>query len=106
MGEPDLFPDETGRIVRNAGIRFGEPCIKGTPIPVSVIQSRLGAGETPEAIAKDYEVKVEDVEAARVYKPKSWETRMMNEAVEAHWHRVLAKNPNWPAPPPEEPTDG
>jgi uncharacterized protein (DUF433 family) len=41
-------------ITRNAGIRFGRPCIKGTRISVYDILSWLAAGMTVNEIIEDF----------------------------------------------------
>lgn len=42
------------RIVSNPMICGGEPCIKGTRIPVYVILSHLAAGEDHETVLKNF----------------------------------------------------
>jgi uncharacterized protein (DUF433 family) len=42
------------RIVADPNICGGEPCIKGTRIPVHVILSHLAAGEDQETILKNF----------------------------------------------------
>ena len=42
------------RIVSNPNICGGEPCIKGTRVPVHVILSHLAAGEDYETILKHF----------------------------------------------------
>ena len=41
-------------ITRNAGIRFGKPCIKGTRIAVYDVLSWLAAGMTFDEIIEDF----------------------------------------------------
>lgn len=55
------------RISVNPSICHGKACITGTRVMVSVILDNLAAGETAEAIAKGYQVTVEDVQAALMY---------------------------------------
>jgi len=42
------------RIVSDVTICGGEPCVKGTRIPVRVVLSHLAAGETAEHILRDF----------------------------------------------------
>ena len=42
------------RIVSDPGICGGEPCIKGTRIPVHIILSHLAAGEIYETVLKEF----------------------------------------------------
>lgn len=55
------------RIVSDPGICHGKACIKGTRVLVTVVLDNLAAGETPEAIARDYHLAAEDVQAALLY---------------------------------------
>lgn len=56
------------RIAINPGVCHGKPCIKGTRIMVSIILDYLKAGETDEAILKQYPtLKAEDIRAALAY---------------------------------------
>lgn len=48
-------------------IRSGRPVIKGTRVPVETVLARLAAGMSPEEIASEYEITVEDVRAAVGY---------------------------------------
>ena len=43
-----------GRIVVNPEICGGEPCIKGTRLPVHIILSHLAAGDDTETILKNF----------------------------------------------------
>jgi len=61
-------PDWRDRIEINPNICHGKPCIKGTRVMVSIILDYLHAGETPEAILKEYPtLTLEDVRAALGY---------------------------------------
>jgi uncharacterized protein (DUF433 family) len=42
------------RIVSDINICGGEPCVKGTRIPVRVVLSHLAAGDTVEQILRDF----------------------------------------------------
>lgn len=59
--------DWRNRIVVDPAVCHGKACIQGTRVLVSVILDNLGAGETAEAIAHDYDVTVADVRAALQY---------------------------------------
>lgn len=53
------------RISSNARICGGEPCIRGTRIPVRVLLSHLAAGDTPEEILKNFpRIKRADIQAS------------------------------------------
>lgn len=55
------------RISVDPEVCHGKACIRGTRIMVSVIIDNLAAGETPEAIARDYRLTADDVRAALQY---------------------------------------
>jgi uncharacterized protein (DUF433 family) len=56
------------RISIDSKVCHGKPCIKGTRIMVSIILDYLKAGESVEAILKEYPtLSVEDVRAALAY---------------------------------------
>ena len=56
------------RIVSHPEICGGEPCIKGTRIPVHVILSHLAAGEAYETILKNFpRLKLGDIRACLEY---------------------------------------
>ncbi len=55
------------RISVAPNICHGKACIKGTRVMVSVVLDNLAAGETPDAIAAAYRIKLEDVQAALLY---------------------------------------
>ena len=42
------------RIVSDVNICGGEPCVKGTRIPVRVVLGHLAAGDTVEQILRDF----------------------------------------------------
>jgi uncharacterized protein (DUF433 family) len=53
------------RIVIDPAIHHGDPCIKGTRVPVSVIAGSLGDGDTPEQVLQAYpQLTMEDIQAA------------------------------------------
>ncbi len=55
------------RIAVDPRVRFGQPVIKGTRVPVAVILDELAAGTTLEDIAREYGVAREDVCAVLRY---------------------------------------
>jgi len=53
------------RIVIAPDLHHGDPCIKGTRIPVAMVVGSLADGMTPEEIQKAYpQLAVEDIQAA------------------------------------------
>jgi uncharacterized protein (DUF433 family) len=53
------------RIVIDAAIHHGEPCIKGTRVPVSVIVGSIADGDTPEQILDAWpQLTGDDIKAA------------------------------------------
>jgi uncharacterized protein (DUF433 family) len=55
------------RIIINPKIRFGKPVIKGTRVPVDLIVGKIAGGMTIEEVAKEYDLKREDIFAALRY---------------------------------------
>lgn len=56
------------RIVSDPKICGGEPCIKGTRVPVHIILSHLAAGETYEHVLENFpRLKLEDIYACLEY---------------------------------------
>lgn len=55
------------RISVDPQVCHGKACIRGTRVLVSVILDNLAAGDTAEAIARDYHVAPDDVQAALLY---------------------------------------
>jgi uncharacterized protein (DUF433 family) len=54
------------RIAIDPAVHHGEPCIKGTRIPVSVIVGSIADGDRPEELLSAYpSLTSEDVRAAR-----------------------------------------
>ena len=51
------------RIVVNPQVRFGQPVIKGTRVPVALLPDELAAGSAFETIAKEYSVTQADISA-------------------------------------------
>ena len=52
------------RIVVDPRVRFGQPIIKGTRVPVTVLLDELAAGSAFEIVAKEYSVTQDDIRAA------------------------------------------
>jgi uncharacterized protein (DUF433 family) len=49
-------------------VHHGDPCVKGTRIPVAMIVGSLADGMTPEEIQQAYpQLTVEDIQAALAY---------------------------------------
>jgi uncharacterized protein (DUF433 family) len=60
------------RIFSHPDLRAGEPCIKGTRIPVSTIVASLAEGLTRQDILREYpQLKDEDITAALLYASES-----------------------------------
>ena len=56
------------RVVIVPDLHHGDPCIKGTRIPVAMIVGSLADGMTPEEIQDAYpQLTVEDIQAALAY---------------------------------------
>jgi uncharacterized protein (DUF433 family) len=55
------------RIVVDPGVRFGKPVIQGTRVPVFLVIAKLAAGMEPGEIAEEYQITLEDVQAALGY---------------------------------------
>ncbi len=57
--------DWRGRIVIDWDIHHGDPCIKGTRIPVSVIVASLADGDTFDQVIDAYpQLTIDDIRAA------------------------------------------
>jgi len=56
------------RIIVEPGVHHGEPCIKGTRVPVSIIVGSMADGQTVEEVIEAYpQLSPEDVRAALAY---------------------------------------
>ena len=55
------------RITVDPEVCHGKACIRKTRVMVSVVLDNLGTGDSPETIARDYRIDVEDVRAALMY---------------------------------------
>jgi uncharacterized protein (DUF433 family) len=52
------------RIVTDVNIAHGEPVIRGTRVPVTVVVGSLAAGMTFEQVQREYDLTAADVRAA------------------------------------------
>jgi uncharacterized protein (DUF433 family) len=53
------------RIVIDPAIHHGDPCIKGTRVPISVIAGSIADGDTPEQVIAAYpQLTPDDIRAA------------------------------------------
>lgn len=53
------------RIIIDPAVHHGDPCIKGTRVPVSVIAASLADGDTPEQVIAAYpQITLDDIRAA------------------------------------------
>jgi uncharacterized protein (DUF433 family) len=53
------------RIIIDPAIHHGDPCIKGTRVPVSVFAGSIADGDTPEQLIASYpQLTVDDIRAA------------------------------------------
>lgn len=60
-----MKPHWRERIVTDPSIHHGDPCIKGTRVPVSVIVASIADGDTPERIIDAWpELSGDDIKAA------------------------------------------
>ena len=56
------------RIASDPNICGGEPCVKGTRVPVHIILSHMAAGENYETILKNFpRLTIEDIKACLEY---------------------------------------
>jgi uncharacterized protein (DUF433 family) len=58
------------RIVVDPAIRFGKPIIEGTRVPVDLLLARLSGGMAMAEVAGEYDVTIEDIQAALAYAAK------------------------------------
>lgn len=59
----EIFPG----ISVDPGIRFGKPCIVGTRVDVATVIGALGAGESYEAVERNYSLAREQILTALRY---------------------------------------
>ncbi|GIK76199.1 MAG: hypothetical protein BroJett021_51870 [Chloroflexota bacterium] len=55
------------RIVVDQAVRFGRPVIRGTRVPVAIVVAKLAGGMSVDEIVTEYDLSVEDVQAALHY---------------------------------------
>jgi len=55
------------RVVVDPAIRFGKPIIQGTRLPVELVVAKLAGGMTAEEVAEEYQITLEDIQAALGY---------------------------------------
>lgn len=55
------------RIVVDPNVRFGKPVIQGTRVTVATVVGQLAGGLTPEEVAEEYALTLEDIRAALSY---------------------------------------
>jgi len=68
MDQPTTIPNLLQRIEVNPEILVGQPVVRGTRIPVSLITNYLEHGHSVEALLDDYPtLTAEDVAAAQAY---------------------------------------
>ena len=58
------------RIVVDPRVMAGKPVIRGTRISVDLILRLLAMGMSPEEIAEDYRISIDDIRAALLYAAK------------------------------------
>lgn len=59
------------RITADPQVCFGKAVIEGTRVPVEAVVGQIAAGLSPEQVAEEYEISVEDVRAALTYAAQS-----------------------------------
>jgi uncharacterized protein (DUF433 family) len=66
--EAEMKNDFMERIFSHPDLRAGEPCIKGTRIPVSMLVASFAEGLTRQDILREYpQLKDEDITAALLH---------------------------------------
>jgi len=55
------------RIVVDQAVRFGRPVIRGTRVPVAIVVAKLAGGMSVDEIVTEYDLSIEDVQAALHY---------------------------------------
>jgi uncharacterized protein (DUF433 family) len=48
-------------------VRFGKPCLSGTRIDVATMVGALAAGESPDTVAAEYAISLDQVRTALAY---------------------------------------
>lgn len=65
-------------VVIDAEVHHGEPCIKGTRIPIAIIVGSLADGMTFDEIVSHYpQLTTEDIRAALAYAAEMMKTEML-----------------------------
>jgi uncharacterized protein (DUF433 family) len=60
--------DWKGRVTIDPEVHHGDPCIRGTRVPVSIVVGSIADGMTIEEVREAYpQITVEDVRAALAY---------------------------------------
>jgi uncharacterized protein (DUF433 family) len=59
----EIFPG----VSVDPGIRFGKPCLAGTRLDIATIIDALGAGDSYEAVQRDYDVTRDQILTALRY---------------------------------------
>jgi uncharacterized protein (DUF433 family) len=65
------------RVVCDPGIRGGDPCIKGTRIPVSILVASLAEMNTDELLREYPQLTRKDVQAALLYASETAHSTMV-----------------------------
>ncbi|BCW94549.1 MAG: DUF433 domain-containing protein [Fimbriimonadales bacterium] len=62
------IPDWADRIVVDPALHHGEPCVRGTRVPIAVVLGSLAQGLSPEAIIREYPALTpDDIQACLAY---------------------------------------
>lgn len=65
---PARTSEAAARIVSDPAVCEGEPCVRGTRVPVHVVLSHLAAGETVDAVLANFpRLTRDDVQACLAY---------------------------------------
>lgn len=59
----EIFPG----ISMDPDVRFGKPCLTGTRIDVATIVGAIAAGETVEAVSREFALTLDQVRSALAY---------------------------------------
>ena len=70
--------DWRDRIVCDAGLRGGEPCIKGTRIPVSILVATLAELSIEEPLKEYPQLCREDIQAALMFASEAAHSTVVN----------------------------
>ncbi len=88
MNRPTRKAVEIARgIVVNARVRFGQPTIKGTRVPVSELLDELAAGMDTKEISREFGVTQDDVRAAIRFAAQRLATETPNAT---NWQRYVS----------------